>query len=239
MTIDSPEAMGPDADPAAVDDDEPRSGGFSLWKLVVLGLACAFLGGAVVWAATRPDEPDAATVDVGFYQDMISHHEQALQMALYELDNGSDPTVRSFAEEILNFQAYEIGRMDQSLREWGIRRENRPELAMTWMGMPVPLAEMPGLASDDDMARLRDARGAEADALFLELMAEHHRGGIHMAEFASQHADDQAVRNLSGWMAYNQAVEINEFIAAAERAGFDVDIQPWEPIPPEPAAGTY
>jgi uncharacterized protein (DUF305 family) len=217
----------------------PGPGGLSLWKAVVLGIACAFLGGALVWAWTRPDEPGAATVDVGFYQDMITHHEQAVQMALLELDNGSDPTVRSFAEEILNFQSYEIGRMDQSLRGWGYRREQRPDVAMAWMGMPVPVATMPGLATDEQMAGLRDARGAEADALFLELMAEHHRGGIHMAEFASRQADDPGVRTLSGWMAYNQTVEINEFIAAAGRAGLDVDIRPWEPAPAAPEPGTY
>jgi uncharacterized protein (DUF305 family) len=156
-----------------------------------------------------------------------------VQMALLELANGSSPVVRGFAQEIVTFQQYEIGRMDQALRSWGHDRNQRPATAMAWMGDPVPVAAMPGLATDEQMQALRDARGSEADALFLQLMATHHRAGVHMAEVAAEEADDAGLRDLASRMARNQSVEINEYRRVAEREGLPVDIEAYEPPPAE------
>jgi uncharacterized protein (DUF305 family) len=41
---------------------------------------------------------------------------------------------------------------------------------------------MPGMLSDDQLARLDRARGAEFDRLFLTFMIEHHRGAITMVD---------------------------------------------------------
>ena len=90
---------------------------------------------------------------------MISHHEQALQMAAVELASGSDPTIRSFAREITQFQSYEIGLMRQQLADWGIEPGDRPDTAMGWMGDPVPVDEMPGLATEEQMDALRQLGG--------------------------------------------------------------------------------
>ena len=40
---------------------------------------------------------------------------------------------------------------------------------------------MHGMATDEEMRRLREARGAEAEILFLQLMIRHHEGGVIMA----------------------------------------------------------
>jgi uncharacterized protein (DUF305 family) len=84
---------------------------------------------------------------------------------------------------------------------------------------------MPGMISDDRLDELEESEGREADALFLELMAEHHRGGLHMAEYAAEHADDGDVRDLAARMWRDQAIEINEYAAAAERLGLPADIE--------------
>ena len=65
--------------------------------------------------------------------------------------------------------------MATRLAQWG-RDGERPETAMAWMHTPVPFQFMPGLATPEQLDALRAARGADADALFLDLMAEHHRG---------------------------------------------------------------
>ena len=41
---------------------------------------------------------------------------------------------------------------------------------------------MPGMLTDEQMAQLRDARGAEFDRLFLGYMIQHHRGAVAMVE---------------------------------------------------------
>lgn len=76
------------------------------------------------------------------------------------------------------------------------------------------------------MGALRGAEGADADALYLDLMAEHHRGGAHMADFAADQADDPGVRALAARMARNQAIEIAEFARTAKRRGFDIEVPP-------------
>jgi len=94
---------------------------------------------------------------------------------------------------------------------------------------------MPGLATDDQMERLKAAKGAEADALFLELMSNHHRGGVHMADYAYRHADSSSVRDLAQRMAWVQATEINEFRDTAARNHLPVDIDPAQPTVPDPS----
>jgi uncharacterized protein (DUF305 family) len=48
--------------------------------------------------------------------------------------------------------------------------------------MPHVHHAMPGMLSPDEMARLRAARDAEFDRLFLEGMIKHHEGAIVMVE---------------------------------------------------------
>lgn len=215
---------------------QPPGGGLSWLRVVAAVAAFAWLGGAVGWFVAQDRPPGPGSVDAGFYLDMIVHHEQGVQMALIELSNGEDPVVRGFAQEIVIFQQYEIGRMDEQLREWGLSRADREAEAMAWMDAPVPHAAMPGLATDEQIDALQTAEGEAADALFLELMAEHHRGGVHMATYAAEHADSAAVRELAARMARNQAIEVNEFAQTAERLGLDADIEPY-PVADIPAAG--
>ncbi len=207
-------------------DDVARRG-HSWGRLVVVAIVFCWLGGAIGWSiAQEPDTVEAGAVDTGFSLDMIAHHEQAVEMALVQLGNDGDPTIAGFAREIVIFQQYEIGRMDEVLRDAGVSRDDRGPTAMAWMGMAVPVEDMPGLASAAELEELRAATGPAADALFLELMADHHRGGVHMAAYAAANATDPGVRALATRMERNQSIEINEYGQTAERLGLDVDIEP-------------
>jgi uncharacterized protein (DUF305 family) len=189
--------------------------------LVALG---ALVVGALVWWVREPGTPgDPSSVDTGFVLDMRVHHQQAVEMALLQLANGENAVVQSFAREVLLRQEFELGLMAAELDDWGIE-PTTPETAMGWMDMPVPVEDMPGLASDEQMAALRAARGEDADALFLELMAEHHRGGIHMAEHAAASAATDDVRRLGASIVRLQRAEIEEYRATAAREGLDADV---------------
>lgn len=208
----------------------PNRAGASWGQVLAVALVMAFFGGAVGYVVGVGRAPSTDSVDVGFYRDMTVHHDQAIQMAVIELSHGENSIVRSFAKEILIFQRWEMGRMYERLRGWGITTEP-PTTSMAWMGMPVETAAMPGLATSDQMRALQGARGAAADAMFLELMAAHHIGGIHMAEYAAKRADHADVRALAEVMVRNQASDIGEFRQVAERFGLAAT------IPPYPAQG--
>jgi uncharacterized protein (DUF305 family) len=171
----------------------------------------------------RPaSRPAGDSVDVQFLQDMISHHEQAIELSNVELVRGVDGVVKGFAREILTFQAYEIGIMEGMLADWGRSPQDRAETAMAWMGLPpVPVEQMPGMASEDEMRLLGQAEGVAVDALFVPLMQDHHRGGVHMADHAAGAASDPAVRALAARMARNQRIEIGELESARQRAALD------------------
>ena len=226
-----------EVDEAADVEPEPTArAAVPLLRVVALVLVALFFGGSVGYFVASDRPPGPGSVDVGFYRDMTAHHDQAIQMAGIELRNGENSVVRGFAQEIVLSQRWEMGRMYEQLRGWGASVAPA-ETVMAWMGMPVPAAAMPGLATDDQMAALRDAKGAEADALFLDLMAEHHRGGAHMAAYAARNAESADVRDLALVMERNQSIEIAEFRQTAERFGFDIDIAPYDPAASEALYG--
>ena len=79
---------------------------------------------------------------------------------------------------------------------------------------------------------LGEASADDREMLFLELMASHHRGGLHMAQEGAELASDDSVAALADRIARNQAGEINEYRMTAEARGLDVDIPPAD-VPPD------
>lgn len=195
--------------------------------LVVAFAVVAAATGFVLGERSAEQDVGGTAIDEGFVVDMRTHHQQAIEMALTEVANGQIPVVVGFAREILVRQNVELGLLSAELDDWGIAPDARPDEAMAWMGAPTPWREMPGLAGDEEMQALRQAAGKDVDALFLELMAEHHRGGVHMAAHAAEHATAEDVVALARTMVATQGVEINEYRATAVRLGLDADIEPY------------
>lgn len=181
----------------------------------------AFLGAALTFFVTERSDagPGASSAEVGFLYDMIGHHQQALEIAVVVIRNGEDRSVQMFARDILQQQSYEIGLMTRQLAVWGHIPANRPERAMGWMGMDEDPEAMPGMASDDEMGVMNEAMGADADALFIALMSDHHRGGVAMADAAIERASDPWVIDLARRMSAVQTSEINEMEQVRELHG--------------------
>jgi uncharacterized protein (DUF305 family) len=195
----------------------------SPWRLLVLGAAVLFLGLAAGYAFFGGDggRGSGSNVDVGFLQDMRAHHDQAVTMAFTYLEKPvaeQDRVLRSIAKTIIADQQFENGYMVGLLLDMGADPANETGQAMAWMDQPVPLERMPGMATEAQLDELQAATGPEADALFVELMAAHHEGGIHMAEFAAEHAHRADVRGLAERMAVNQRGEIVDLRNALARA---------------------
>ena len=114
--------------------------------------------------------------------------------------------LRSIAKTIIADQQFENGYMVGLLLDMGADPANETGQAMAWMDQPVPLERMPGMATQAQLDELQAATGAEAGALFVELMAAHHEGGIHMAEHAAEHGSRADVRSLpSAWRPTSRA----------------------------------
>ncbi|MBS1836865.1 MAG: DUF305 domain-containing protein [Actinobacteria bacterium] len=199
------------------DDGLHRPPAALLIGLVVILTALVAIGGVLIYQ--RSTVPGAGSVDVGFMQDMTTHHQQALEMASVAAEKASDPDVRSFAREILTFQSYENGYMEALLEDWGQWPYPQDRTAMTWMGMSSTPSEMPGMQPESAIDAMQEATGLDVDARFIKMMIDHHRGGIHMATYAAEHASDPRVRSLAQRMVTQQGGEIADFQRAAARLG--------------------
>lgn len=157
-------------------------------------------------------------VDTGFLQDMRLHHEQAVFMGFVYRDlPDTDPEIRAIAASIVQGQSLEVGRMVQLLRSFGEEEaRDLEETAMTWMGMAADATSMPGMASEAELDALIASSGEEADQLFVELMIEHHEGGIEMAEYAAERGSNDEVRLMAESMASAQRGEIAELLGVLD-----------------------
>lgn len=205
-----------------VDDDiggepveRPRFGMSSL-QLIAMLLAVAFLSSAVTtWWANREETPNGT--DVGFYDDMTTHHFQAIRMAHAYLRRGEDELLRKMAWHIVITQAGEVRLMQDSLRDWG--EAGSSDVAMEWMDMSVPQSAQPGMATNKEMVELEAADGLPLADRFTALMMNHHAGGIHMARIAARRAAIGSVREVATSMADTQEDELSEMNFARRQLG--------------------
>jgi uncharacterized protein (DUF305 family) len=192
--------------------------------MLLVGAAVGMLISTATGAGTD-DAPSAESVDVGFAQDMRVHHLQAVTMAGIERDRTSDLTLRGIAFDIESTQLSQASEMSGWLTVW-----EQPSLPtagagyMKWMSeggththsngeggrTTGPVQRMPGMASTDELNKLRKLSGAELDTYFLQLMLRHHEGGKEMAEYAAEHAGKGYVRNLAEKVVTSQTNESNQ-----------------------------
>ncbi|MFC8491164.1 DUF305 domain-containing protein [Streptomyces sp. NPDC057235] len=187
--------------------------------IAAVALAVLFAGGAVTVASADRDEapatPVSASADAGFARDMAVHHQQAVEMSFVVRDRTKDEAVRRLAYDIANTQANQRGMMLGWLDLWGLPKAESGVEPMTWMGMggpgdagPRDGALMPGMATKTQIEELRRASGREAEVLYLKLMTEHHRGGVHMAEGCVQKCTVDVERSLARGMVDAQKSEM-------------------------------
>jgi uncharacterized protein (DUF305 family) len=115
--------------------------------------------------------------DTRFMQDMIPHHNQAVQMAELVAERTNRQELVDVAGRINASQADEIAFMQQWLRSRG---ETVPD--PTAHEAMHTTHKMAGMATPEQMAELAAAKGTAFDELFLTLMIRHHEGAVKMVE---------------------------------------------------------
>ncbi|GAA3355217.1 DUF305 domain-containing protein [Saccharopolyspora gregorii] len=192
---------------------------------VVAAAALLLLGGAgglLIATPSHDSEPAPSAVDIGFAQDMSTHHQQAVTMATLAREHAADVAVRQLAFDIETNQRDQIGRMQGWLNLWG--EPTGSTSPMRWMGSGghehgmeqhsmhgaatgSGAATMPGMADTAELDRLRGLDGPAFDAYFLQLMLRHHEGGAPMARYGAEHAGLEPVRGLAANMLGSQGTE--------------------------------
>jgi uncharacterized protein (DUF305 family) len=142
--------------------------------------------------------------DKDFAGAMAVHHSQAVEMADLILDKNPSEPVRELAERIKAAQQPEIDQMHAMLETFG---EDVPDAGHGGHGSSSGMA---GMMTDEQMKQLEDASGVEAERAFLQLMIEHHRGAIEMAEMQIADGEHGPAIELAEKVRADQTAEIAE-----------------------------
>lgn len=149
--------------------------------------------------------------DTKFMQDMIPHHNQAVQMSALVADRTNRPAILDLAGRIDASQQDEIEFMQRWLRE---RAEDVPD-PTAHHAMHTD-HKMAGMASPEQMAELATLQGTDFDRMFLKLMIPHHEGAITMVEELLEQpgaAYDPILYEFTSDIVNDQAAEIERMNA--------------------------
>ena len=133
--------------------------------------------------------------DIAFMTGMIHHHAQAIVISSWAESRGASAAVQRLTARIINAQTDEISLMGAWL---GDRNQPVPRVdsagRVTMPGQMAPMpgmdhsahgtqaTMMPGMLTEEQLAKLHAARGATFDQLFLTYMIQHHRGAVSMVQ---------------------------------------------------------
>ncbi|WP_326662999.1 DUF305 domain-containing protein [Streptomyces sp. NBC_00385] len=178
-------------------------------------------------AAPAARVPVSASADAGFARDMAVHHQQAVEMSFIVRDRTDDEDVRRLAYDIANTQANQRGMLLGWLDLWELPKAAAGQEPMAWMaagqhaghdmaGMPGmdggyeahDGSLMPGMATRTELGQLRRASGRQAEVLYLQLMTDHHKGGVAMARGCADLCTVKAEKRLARGMVEGQQSEL-------------------------------
>ena len=155
--------------------------------LVAMVSACA-------GQSSRPAAHDAA--DVVFAQNMVPHHQQAVDMAALVPTRTANQTMHVIAANIAADQRAEIKALRGLLAQWGAS------------GGGADMGGMAGMVDQATLNRLKSLDGPDFDQLWLTAMIGHHEGAITMAQAELAHGQNPDAVHLANVIIKAQQREI-------------------------------
>lgn len=173
------------------------------------GLATLLVTGAILTtalAACGSDDDGGAGsaastagngTDLAFVEDMIPHHESAVEMAQIAEDRGQSTFVTELAGDIISSQTSEITKMRviaSRLEDGGVKAKS--------LGVPAHQMGM-----DMDVSKLKTAK--PFDRAFIDMMIPHHQGAIRMARVELAKGSNPQAKQLATQIIAAQEKEID------------------------------
>jgi len=186
-------------------------------------------GSAMMSAAPSAADGQHNAADLAFAQQMIVHHQGAIEMAELAPSRAASQQVKDLAVRIKSAQGPEIEQMQGWLITWAAAMPSSSGASssedssgmdhgtfgmgnggeMTSGGFTTAMS-MPGMMSDADMQQLTAASGTEFDRLFLQQMIVHHQGALEMADTEIAEGSNTAALALAQSIKTSQTAEITE-----------------------------
>lgn len=178
---------------------------FAVVAILTLGLIA---GGSCSSSGSKSATGKFNDVDVTFVQQMIPHHQQAVEMADMAPKQAASPRVIALAKRIRTAQAPEIAQMRSWLKTW-----KKPETSTgqdSGMGHGGMASMGEGMMSSDDMKQLGLRSGPAFDHQFLTMMVRHHQGAVSMANQELKSGRSSDAKSLARNIVKTQQAEIGE-----------------------------
>jgi uncharacterized protein (DUF305 family) len=181
--------------------------------LVAGGIVAVFLSSGLARDAGPPTSPSAASWnsrDRAYVLAMLWHQQQALELASLVQGRTSRPELHRLALSIRTAQSSDVDRMTAWLRardpaagDYVVHSDTQP--ADRWF---------PGMMARSQLRTLAATSGQRFDFLFVDMVLEHYKGGIVMADGVLADGRDaevgllasrtvtysqRKIRQLSGW----------------------------------------
>ncbi len=187
--------------------------------VAVLALVALLAAGCGSSSTTKTTGSAAANaVDQAFVEQMIPHHEMAVQMAQTADTRGQHPQIAALSKNITATQTAEIARLTTIAAQLGVKPDAMPSSSMQNINMAssghmsvaahtlgIPAAQM-GMSMN--MSSLDTAQ--PFDRAFIDMMIPHHQGAIRMALAELNGGRDPQLKTIATGIIAAQTKEINE-----------------------------
>jgi uncharacterized protein (DUF305 family) len=173
-----------------------------VWSLGAIG-GILLLEAAALFAAYDSELPWVGrdpTIDQIFIRHMVTHHEQGIMLASIAAERADDPHLRALSKLMVASQRGET----RSLAHWWV----------SWFVEPMQVcssqerASMPGLLDTADIAKPGSIDISSFDRLFVDLMTEHHKGAVAMADSLLRQGSDPRLWIMAHAIRHEQQGEI-------------------------------
>ena len=141
--------------------------------------------------------------DVAFANNMIPHHQQAIDLSALVPDRSTNTQLVALAQKISAEQQPEINVMKVFL----VQGNENPD---TKSGHAGDGNTMQGMVDPPTLAKLQSLNGEDFDKLWLESMISHHQGAIEMAKAEIANGDNVDAKNLAQNVVTTQEAEIGQ-----------------------------
>ncbi len=147
--------------------------------------------------------------DAMFFQMMIPHHQQAVDISNLALEKSKDLELLALAKEIRDGQASEIKKMEKWLTENGENLKAGHDMGH----------EMGGMLSDEDLSKLNSLSGTAFDIFWLKGMIGHHDGALHMVTMItdSNQPDFRSFADSIDTLQSEQIVQMKKMLVRLEK----------------------
>ena len=147
-----------------------------------------------------------ATIDRHFIEQMIPHHEGAIEMAKLAQERATQTEIKTLAASIIKSQTEEIVQMKSWYKDW--YGTEVPLEANESMGMGRGMMRGGMMGDQNDMESLKNAN--DFDKAFIEEMIPHHQMAVMMANMLTQGTKREEMKTLAQNIIEAQTKEIND-----------------------------